>query len=693
MKSSEILKNGVTVAQVYEEFISQCKTYPNPMEEAQTIASLLPNFTEKTVALADEAKAGIWTLPGCSEKRFIGNPPLWHDNPFQNNEYVFQISRMLHWLPMLNAYHITKDESYAEKILSEMLDWIRNCPRPPIYSETGELEVGTYNSPLAKEWRVLECGIRPYKVWLPVLEGLVCSKAFTVEVFDEILYSLYEHCEVVAVISPAAWPLADHNHFLMENLGLLSVACSFPQLKMAEEWKLQGIRDFERSIRAQVLESGAQIEGCPSYHGGCIFWFATAIVYSRKYGFDLSNKYLTTFDKMARQSVYYTRPNGTNFPWGDTSTAPGSLTAAAMYSYMGNHDPQWLSAARHFYSYESILNESIKHVWKMEDKEAFCKQILALQDSAQEPALPASMWDKELSHVYMRTNWSRDALCLMFACRTPVQNNHAHIDPCAFDFSAYGKPLVVDPGKYTYKNCEARQNLKSAKWHNTLTVNGNDPWEYIASWEYGKQEKGDIMSVDFADEFIWSVAKHYNYQPTLHTRAVAIAQSEFAIVIDLVENVDSGDFIDLNYHLDNTCVTRKGNAIFTADSNEANIYITSKRNRVEAPPVLADSNENAVVIKTHHNEIYLSDGMVSDKNDSFRRSTVAQFHYENTANCKDMAFATLLYPTRANESMPVVEITEVALSDKAVTVTCDIDGKVLQFVMKDEKMTMSYNKE
>ena len=89
------------------------------------------------------------------------------------------------------------------------------------------------------------------------------------------------------IFSPLAWPKADHNHYLMENLGLLCTACMFPELAEAEVWKQHAITELCRCMEAQVDEQGAQIEGCPSYHNGCVFWFAMVMVYSRKYGFEL----------------------------------------------------------------------------------------------------------------------------------------------------------------------------------------------------------------------------------------------------------------------------------------------------------------------------------------------------------------------------------------------------------------------
>lgn len=83
----------------------------------------------------------------------------------------------------------------------------------------------------------------------------------------------------------------------------------------------------------------------------------------------------------------------------------------------------------------------------------------------------------------------------MTGCRTPVQNLHAHMDPGGFDFTAYGLPLISDPGIYTYKDDENRYRFKRAASHNCLTVNDRDTWEYRGSWKYGPQKEGFICEV------------------------------------------------------------------------------------------------------------------------------------------------------------------------------------------------------
>lgn len=95
----------------------------------------------------------------------------------------------------------------------------------------------------------------------------------------------------------------------------------------------------------------------------------------------------------------------------------------------------------------------------------------------------------------LRTGWTRDALSVFFAARSPVNNGHAHIDPMGFDFTALGRPLVVDPGRYTYREDADRRAYKSADWHNTLTIDGRPPFEYLGAWAYSPQKEARITHV------------------------------------------------------------------------------------------------------------------------------------------------------------------------------------------------------
>ena len=57
---------------------------------------------------------------------------------------------------------------------------------------------------------------------------------------------------------------------------------------------------------------------------------------------------------------------------------------------------------------------------------------------------------------------------------------HGHYDALHFEAYAYGRPLVVDPGRYTYSESGPnwRRWFKGTAAHNTVTVDGLDQTPY-----------------------------------------------------------------------------------------------------------------------------------------------------------------------------------------------------------------------
>lgn len=657
---SSVLRASCSMAEAFDHFKQRCAALPSPFENAKRIQEAFPQLADRVLRDGADSFRGLAVLPGSSEPSQMGNPPRWHEDPYHNNEYVFQLNRMNHWLPMLYTYFLTGDEAYAQKILHELEDWIDACPRGPVTEEDGSWAHRRFNGPAAREWRLLECGIRAYRTWCPVLEGLAASPCLTLEIFGKALHSLHEQCETIYHLSPLAWPRADHNHYLMENLGLLQVSCMFPELSQAETWKSHAIEELCRCMEVQVDRQGAQIEGCPSYHNGCVFWFAMVMVYSRKYGFELPASYRERFLQMPLYSLYATRPCGANVPWGDTGTVTGTAVKAAVCAFMGTGDSRWLYLSRQFFSFQDILGEAGEQIWRMDRVPEFCRLLTRLKTEKKKPELPLLYYNRTLNHAYFRSGWERDSLSVQFACRCPVQNLHAHIDPCGFDFTAFGVPMAVDPGRYTYKNGEDRKNFKSMKWHNTLTVNRRDAWEYIHSWEYGPQKPGRILDCGEKPGLIWAVAAHRNYEPVIHTRLAALVEGKFLLAADLAEGLSSGDSLQLQFHIDRPEITLDKTTALARWDNGAGLTVTT----TAAHPTLLP-------------------GKVSDRRDVCRDSVIVRYQMENCRPAE--AFATVLYPWMGEEAPRVEGLAVKILEEdgaKTALATFSIQGQHYEFTVK-----------
>lgn len=542
-------------------------------EHGAKIREYFPELADQTIQLAEQAIKGMLVLPGTGpELYFVGNPPKWTENPVNDNEYTFHLNRMHHLKTLAEAYGLTGNLAYAKKAIEKLNDWIDHVPAPDLTDEHGNLMPLRFDG--LSPWRALEVGIRGYRTW-PIIIELLADTPFFTEAFQKKLYeSVLLHCKILYEISPLLWPKADHNHYLMENLGLMVLSCLFPEMPNSAIYSAHAQKELDRCMQAQCTPCGGQIEGCPSYHNGCVFWFSLRTVFARKFHLTVPDAYTAQLKKMFLHSVHATRACGGNFPWGDSHIADKETMAlAAVACYMAYEDPFYLQTALYFYPQKTLLNDIRDNLWRIPGIKHLKETIDSAITHPLRPELPLLAWQKDLNQVYLRTSWDKKAISLMTACRTPVQNLHAHIDAGGFDLTAYGEPLVTDPGIYTYKDDVNRKHFKSAFWHNCLTVNWKNMWEYKGSWAYGPQKSGSIRSVSSYDRMTVITSSHENYAPAKVVRTLALIDQQFLVIIDQVTGLTTDDSIQLHFHLDRTKVNQTSCGWITAKEGHPNIEL------------------------------------------------------------------------------------------------------------------------
>lgn len=656
---SEVLKEGVSLSDVLNNLREREKQFQNGVsfsQRGQIIRDLFPDIYEERMENAKNCLQGLTILPGSPSLHFIGNPVKWHENVWDYDEYSYQLNRMDHWRTMAEAYSFTGNEAFAQKIIEEFYHWIDDCPCQPLYHPSGELAMEDFDGCKCNQgiWRSLEVGIRMYQTWPYIIHHLLGSGLIDEKFLEAYLTSAYQHAEILYLITPKLWPDADHNHYLMENNGLLYLSCMFPEFKDAEIWKQHAIHEMERSIVAQVTEGGGQIEGCTSYHNGCTYWFVLPLLLSDPYDFTMSEAYKERLKRMIEYSAHATRPQGGNASWGDSNTFGGTISMGSFCHYLAFGDSTYMENAHSYYSFADLTLAVSKYIWEVPDLADLSMQLTRIQSLKTPPALPTVSWQKELKQVFMRTGWSTEDLYLMFACRTPVKNMHAHIDPASFEFSAYGSLLLGDPAIYYYKDDENRKNLKSAHWHNCLTLNHENPWEYISSWEYGEQQPGDILQTAQTDRLIYSVAEHMNYQPAVHKRAVALVDQKYLLVLDCLEQVASDTSVQINFHMDSPCAMADSEQSFACSLRDtANIAVYSDD---ELKPTLVPAK-------------------ISTKNDFWHDTMIARFE-ANHLEAGRHAYVHVAYPFPTGHTRPAVtDIKKEYHADESLLVSFVIDGR------------------
>ena len=675
---TKILKDGIAVKDVLENLKKREKQFQQGVsfaERGRIIRKLFPDVYETNMEKAENCLKGLTILPGSAELHFIGNPVKWHENIYDYDEYTYQLNRMVHWRTMAEAYSFSGDERFAKKILGEFYHWIEDCPCQPLYRENGELAVENFDGCKCNQgiWRSLEVGIRMYRTWPFIIHHLIDGGFIDEEFLEVYLKSLYQHARILYLVTPKLWPNADHNHYLMENNGLLYTACMFPEFRDAQVWKEHALHEMERSIDAQVTEGGGQIEGCASYHNSCVYWFALPLLLAEKYGFEISRHYQEKLKKMLEYSVHATRPCGGNSSWGDSLTYNATLSMASSSYYLAFKDSSYMKNALYYYNMEALRKQIGELIWDVPDLQDLASQLEGLEEKKCQPKEENINWQKGLNQVFLRTDWSKEALYVMFACRTPIQNLHAHMDPAGFEFSAYGRVLLGDPAIYYYKDDENRRKLKSAHWHNCLTLNHEDPWEYIASWAYGEQKPGYILNMDQNDRLIYSVAEHHNYEPAIHKRAVAIVDRKLLAVMDILEHVKEDTSVQINFHMDSSLVMADSEKSFAATiDSRANIGIYSDR---RLKPTLVPAK-------------------ISTKNDVWHDTMIARFEAEHLAEGRH-AFLSVAYPVPEGQKVhEVTDITSELLDDGKVRFGFSVNHSHYELELADQTLRLySENKQ
>jgi len=600
-------------------------------------------------------------LPGTGGKpHFVGNPPRWFDNPFHDNEYVWSLNRMFYWIPLLRAFTLTGDPRYAQKVVDELQGWIKSCPRPPILplADNADVWQAYWRFNFADPWRSLEVGIRMFTSWPLIIPHLLGTPFLTPELLTEYAGSVFEQGEVLYHVCPHFWPHADHNHYLMECLGLLNLATLFPEFSTAELWKTHAMRDLERCAVAQMTAEGGQIEGCPHYHNGCIGWFVQALSIARAHDLSFSPEFVSTIERAIAYSIHCLRPSGTAVPWGDSDADTTVAIRSILCGYRLFHHQDYLRIAVNCFGAEQVKVCCLESIWEDTDTPNLLSAIDEAATSHAAISFPTDAWHKGLDQVTLRTDWSRNALSVFFACRSPVNNSHAHIDPMGFDFTAFGRALVVDPGRYCYREDNDRRAFKSAAYHNTLTVNGRDPFEYRGSWGFGPQKPGKIVDVRLKPGEKAAFARHDNYEPAIHHRAIALIENVALLIVDRIENLQPDDLVQLYFHFDSVEVKGdpKTGRAETNDPGQTNILV------VPSPGLSGE----------------LLPGRVSDFIDVVRPSTRLCLTAARSGQTS-LTFATAFIPWAATSSRPEVSIPQMRSTAEGLTCSFQVNDRSFSF--------------
>ncbi len=494
----------------------------------------------------------------------------WKRPEYSDSEYFYQIPRFYFANTLMAEYLATSEEIYTDHLIDMMLDFIYDTE-----AYGGEQGAGSYP-------RTLDSAIRAFN-WINAYHVLRETDSLDASTNTEILKTLWKTARFLES------EFNDNNWGVIESKGFYHVSTYFPEFEQSAAWESLIHDRLEYLFDTIYLKDGGYAEASTTYASIAINEFLNI----KKFG-TMNNKIFSEdFDKSLQRAGKYlidiSFPNGIDPIMGDSSNT--------------NHKPVIKEIAEltndlHLLYVGTGGEEGIKP--------PYTSTIYPIQRSA----VLRSGWDQENLYLHMNT----------------ATGAHEHPDELSTIVYGYGRPLIVDPGAFTYSHDDISNWLrKTTEAHNTIEINGKNQDSSLG---------GEMSPLVQNERFDFLTGETYATKGFTHTRNIMFIKSGFWIVSDHVTGGSGENTYKQNWHF-----PPKANLNIENESKKSVTSFDDEGPDIQVVP--ADPEElNAEVL----------DGYYSEKFYSVEEAKYSTYEKKEEG---DVNFDTVLYPVQHGDDTDI----------------------------------------
>lgn len=398
-----------------------------PVRQRQScvaMARILPQFEDdqSSAQFLDDVLEHRFSFAG--ESFDLGADIDWLGNPSRDVEWHILLHKFYYAPALARRYLQTGDKRYRACFEYLVSSWAKQTPPGYIATDVTARRV--------QNW-----------VYAWSLFGPHDQTFFSQEFVSCFLSSLEaQTAYIVNNLAPS------RNHRTLELYAVFLASVAIPELPKSAAWRAFAIREMLKNIETDLLPDGVHCELSTDYHH----------IVLRSY---------LLFFRLAKM-------NRISLPGAAGETIQRALDFALHIHRPDGDIPALSDADSRSYRY---LLEWGADLFEREDY----RFIASAGASGAPPSRQHAIFPHS-GYTVLRSAWRNDeafadARYLVFDTGPVGAGNHGHLDALNVEIAAYGKPLIVDPGRYTYdeqgvSNWRARFRATSA--HNTVTVNGRD---------------------------------------------------------------------------------------------------------------------------------------------------------------------------------------------------------------------------
>ncbi|NQU87003.1 MAG: heparinase II/III family protein [Mariniphaga sp.] len=425
-------------------------------------------------------------------------------------KYPWELSRCQHLVLLGVAYQHTGDKKYVKEYMNQIEDWIESNPVRfgPNWNCTMEVAIRAAN-------------------WLIALLYFIKSPELKMEFLSKLLISIQEHGKHIQNNLENLQPYTS-NHYAANIAGLFILSIFLPESKQSNRWNIFSLKELEKEINAQTLDSGWQYESSTAYHRLVAEMFLYPYIFGKSLGISFSDTYIIKLRKTINILESVAKPGGIIPQIGDNDSGRFLVF---------NLDQKYDDLCINY-----ILETANRHT-----------ELVTASNQ------PAYRFYKDAG----RFIWKNEKMDFLFVAGPKGQGGnggHAHNDVLSYELNISGQDIFIDPGTFTYtREPEMRNYFRSVKSHNTLYWENIEPCS-LEKGLFSLREEGELkINTEKIEESIQKVTGLYRYQGRFHKRFVTVDQPNNKItVIDNCSHKSGAlSFIlypGLEFHIENDTI-------------------------------------------------------------------------------------------------------------------------------------------
>lgn len=452
-------------------------------------------------SLAEAVCGGRFTHAGivCD----LGTEPDWlsADLP-SDEEWRIEWNKFYYGLDLANAFRRTSDVRFLHTWESLVRSWIDQVP---IGYDTCDVAARRMQNWIYAWSLFSSCRSFP-----GLQEGLS----------RDILESIAGHARYVR---RRLTPQVFRNHRTLELYSLFVGALAFPSIDPGSELMSFTISELRRTLAEGFRPDGVHRENSTHYHLVALRSLLGARENARRFSLDFPNDFDSLLERACEFALHCHRPDG---------------VISALSDADGGSYPEVLELAA------SLL-----------DRPDF--EYAATAGARGTPSVHRYASFPDAGYYFQRSGWGTGETpysserFLVFDCGPLGDGGHGHYDLLSVEVYAHGRPLIVDPGRYTYSEdgVNLRRWFKGTAAHNTVCVDGLDQTPYRRGRPGKLTASGSLLDrrSEPGLDLLEGQAKSPNYD-AVHTRRVLFVGNEYWIVDDELSATNEHRY-DLRWHL------------------------------------------------------------------------------------------------------------------------------------------------